>query len=612
LRQFLIEGRFKMSRPQIKTIRSLDIQYTDIHVQITQEAKIKKAKIVRMPGSSALFNTVNGRLLQLGHRNVMMPALIGPTPSGSTEKHTKTTIAPILRDWQVLKDRGLILDAGAGLVLPFTYSTIGHWYVGRILIDRNTSDNDYTFSVAIWDTKGGTAKGLPVAINAEIVEAFQEFSLEKRKAFTYKTDPAAGTAIISVQTNQGCGAYAATGAYNLIFHEDIRHIWDGIFLEPGKSCTTSIRAENPRKSEIEVRKADFDDVATQLLPDDPEIIERLNNDRTRWWLGRIHGLLRRSGSLDREALTRLIDALKPPPVRTLITSGEALRSFLVATPGFDALLENKNPRGKISIDSRYFFDIANYLEAGLPELDTYMTAALSYPPQPNCAQHIRYNFVEDKKNTIEGIERNRRIFRPQEPTHSAASGTIFDFALLPDSPKLAASEDVISNNVSKAVVDALRTAQVIFDFGAKEVAIIIMAAIKNGGLASANQDALAACLGQAFAATGLHINPDVAYLARVKSFSHHFQKKMEEGGIFTGNPEPKKFVGMRLKRLTPEYALSYCQNADFFAQINRVIDPLTPTSVPTGASAGTVSVIAASSPSASLLPQALGESGGRK
>ena len=94
-----------------------------------------------------------------------------------------------------------------------------------------------------------------------------------------------------------------------------------------------------------------------------------------------------------------------------------------------------------------------------------------------------------------------------------------------------------------------------------EAAIVILIAIKNKGVSN-NIEAFKSDI------TLIGMNPnDEAFLKKATLFSSSFQLKNNEKSILTGNPEPTNIVGMRLKRLTADYAYEMLTNKSKFDEL---------------------------------------------
>ncbi len=143
--------------------------------------------------------------------------------------------------------------------------------------------------------------------------------------------------------------------------------------------------------------------------------------------------------------------------------------------------------------------------------------------------------------TIAGTQLN--FFHP-EFDGSDSSGDKFDFATN--------DRDVIRNPKDKSheiILQNLTAAGKKVGIDSAKAGIFIMLAIKNGGVANRERE-FRKDLEKFFKREdcGLLFN-------EARNFSAAFQKNMEESSMFTGNQNAKKLVGMRLKRLTPNYVL---------------------------------------------------------
>lgn len=126
------------------------------------------------------------------------------------------------------------------------------------------------------------------------------------------------------------------------------------------------------------------------------------------------------------------------------------------------------------------------------------------------------------------------------------SGSKFDFATrdksVVDSPK----------NTSKEIILAQLNAAVKFAGVSKvQAALFIMIAIKNGGIKNSEAE-----LRGDFIKLGCPKNDLEANVSQAIKFSKAFQDGMKTAQMYTGNQNASdKFIGMRLKRLTPDYVL---------------------------------------------------------
>ncbi len=131
---------------------------------------------------------------------------------------------------------------------------------------------------------------------------------------------------------------------------------------------------------------------------------------------------------------------------------------------------------------------------------------------------------------------------------SNSSGDKFDFATN--------DRDVIRNPKDKSheiILQNLTAAGKKVGIDSTKAGIFIMLAIKNGGVANQKEGFLKD-LKKIF---GEREDCDLLF-NEARNFSAAFQKNMEESSMFTGNQNAKKLVGMRLKRLTPNYVLEMC------------------------------------------------------
>ena len=136
------------------------------------------------------------------------------------------------------------------------------------------------------------------------------------------------------------------------------------------------------------------------------------------------------------------------------------------------------------------------------------------------------------------------FFRPKF-NGSDLSGDKFDFSTN--------SRDVIRNPKDKSheiILQNLTAAEKKAGIDPTKAGIFIMLAIKNGGVANQKEGFLKD-LKKIF---GEREDCDLLF-NEARNFSAAFQKNMEESSMFTGNQNAKKLVGMRLKRLTPNYVL---------------------------------------------------------
>ena len=114
------------------------------------------------------------------------------------------------------------------------------------------------------------------------------------------------------------------------------------------------------------------------------------------------------------------------------------------------------------------------------------------------------------------------------------------------------SKTRLENNESKTITDTLKKhlGDAKNDSGLTEyqAGIIMLIAIKNGGISNKPRQFF-----QDIQAIDPSLNND-DFFRKACKFSSSFQKKNSDQSILTGNPSPKTIVGMRLKRLTIDYA----------------------------------------------------------
>lgn len=107
-----------------------------------------------------------------------------------------------------------------------------------------------------------------------------------------------------------------------------------------------------------------------------------------------------------------------------------------------------------------------------------------------------------------------------------------------------------SLDIVKVLKKHLKAARCDLDLNDDQAAIIILIAIKNGGIYHHQQrfkEDLKTVMGEDF-------DQDGKFLEKAIKFSSSFQQNNNAKSILTGNPQPAKIVGMRLKRLTIDFA----------------------------------------------------------
>ena len=165
------------------------------------------------------------------------------------------------------------------------------------------------------------------------------------------------------------------------------------------------------------------------------------------------------------------------------------------------------------------------------------------------------------------------LFHPESyciPQHSSSGNDCTKIVQIPDNSTehdffigqnsdLLENNDLLKNNdgsspiipLAKTINEALKKnldeAQNYSKLTKEEAAIVILIAIKNKGVSN-NIEAFKSNLQL------IDMNPDEAFLKKATLFSSSFQQKNNSQSILTGNPEPTSIVGMRLKRLTADYA----------------------------------------------------------
>ncbi len=155
------------------------------------------------------------------------------------------------------------------------------------------------------------------------------------------------------------------------------------------------------------------------------------------------------------------------------------------------------------------------------------------------------------------------FFRPKiefsDKTDSTTNiGQKFDFSST-NSSIINANKEELQNGTKQIINQALEAALSAVTakykaFNKAEAALCIMLAIKNGGVGN-NKEDFKKDLKEFYSDT-TNQNGEISneQLKPYLLFSKLFQENIKQENIFTGNQEAKKLVGMRLKRLTPDYA----------------------------------------------------------
>lgn len=156
---------------------------------------------------------------------------------------------------------------------------------------------------------------------------------------------------------------------------------------------------------------------------------------------------------------------------------------------------------------------------------------------------------------------SRKFFRP-----IGVNGNDSSFSCSASAIK---TDDAIAREASTAIATALIDGQKKFGFIPRDVAIIILIAVKNRGISSANKEQLKNDFTCAYRDMIPTVRIDDDYIKRARGLSANFQHFMEEKGFLTGNTSPDaNIVGMRLKRLTKEHAAAFCGSDRFVDMIN--------------------------------------------
>ena len=124
----------------------------------------------------------------------------------------------------------------------------------------------------------------------------------------------------------------------------------------------------------------------------------------------------------------------------------------------------------------------------------------------------------------------------------------------------------LAQTINEALKKNLDEAQNDSGLNDEEAAIVILIAIKNKGVSN-NIEAFKSNLQL------IDMNPnDEAFLKKATLFSSSFQQKNNSQSILTGNPEPTSIVGMRLKRLTADYAYEMLKDKSKFDKLYQKLE----------------------------------------
>ena len=181
-------------------------------------------------------------------------------------------------------------------------------------------------------------------------------------------------------------------------------------------------------------------------------------------------------------------------------------------------------------------DVTNFVS-------TMTSLAIEESKNIKAVQHLK---EVGKNSNVKNLDQLRlfhsKFSDPKEPEESSK----FDFSTTNDSS---------ANELQKTISKFLQEAMVESKVTPRQAAAIIMSAIKNDGTkdkALLEQDLNTLNDGQETFITTI----------MARKFSKLFQEKMRAAQIFTGNENATELVGMRLKRLTPNYALEILQNGN--------------------------------------------------
>ncbi len=164
----------------------------------------------------------------------------------------------------------------------------------------------------------------------------------------------------------------------------------------------------------------------------------------------------------------------------------------------------------------------------------------AYTPQEVDIEALRNEAPAD-------IRADLKLYRPSNVL--PGSGDRFDFSTSNANIKARLDSSGPQNNAkdyfNNEIANFLKSAAEISDLTKEDAAIILIIAIKNGGIGN-EKAKLQADL------RSIRITDTAAmeeFISKANKFSLSFQQKCFKASLFTGNAAPENFVGMRLKRI---------------------------------------------------------------
>jgi hypothetical protein len=190
------------------------------------------------------------------------------------------------------------------------------------------------------------------------------------------------------------------------------------------------------------------------------------------------------------------------------------------------------------------------------------------------SDHLGVTITQGRLKKV-GEEKNLNFFRQESELESANEkgevqkfhfGNKHDFSTTEKNP-------IGKNRLKNLINEALDQAQIASKASKEEVAVFILIANKNNGIAS-NKTALKKDLSEIYGADAVD-----ELQKKAIEFSAFFQKEMEEKGIMTGNQAAREVVAMRTKRVPLGHAFERIndgrkdkpENVDLFNKIDRLV-----------------------------------------
>ncbi len=142
-------------------------------------------------------------------------------------------------------------------------------------------------------------------------------------------------------------------------------------------------------------------------------------------------------------------------------------------------------------------------------------------------------------------QKSQFITKKNVDAYNASDNHKFDLTLL---------EENQERNPDHIIQECLKKAKG-KNFTDRNIGVCILLAIKHNGVS--NKSSRAGFVGDLEKIYGDDVNPKPFF-----KFSAQFQKAAARKDTLTGNPEAKRIVGLRLKRLSPDYGLEYLKGMD--------------------------------------------------